>query len=95
MLMIGLLIIFAIVLLGPFLNKKIEANLEAFLFVMGVVSATLSSAWSAEVIHEGLIAPINITLAVLGADVLFHYLRQYIDRGMPRYNREGVAHAKK
>ena len=44
MLMIGLSIIFAIVLVGPFLNKKIEANLEAFLFVMGVVSATLSSA---------------------------------------------------
>ena len=84
MLMIGLLIIFAIVLLGPFLNKKIEANLEAFLFVMGVVSATLSSAWSAEVIHEGMIAPINITLAVLGAGVLFHYLRPYIDHAMRR-----------
>jgi predicted cation transporter len=84
MLMIGLSIIFAIVLVGPFLNKKIEANLEAFLFVMGVVSATLSSAWSAEVFHEGLIAPINITLAVLGAGVLFHYLRPYIDHAMRR-----------
>ena len=84
MLMIGLSIIFAIVLVGPFLNKKIETNLEAFLFVMGVVSATLSSAWSAEVIHEGLIAPINITLAVLGAGVLFHYLRPYIDHAMRR-----------
>lgn len=84
MLMIGLSIIFAIVLVGPFLNKKIEANLEAFLFVMGVLSATLSSAWSAEVFHEGLIAPINITLAVLGAGVLFHYLRPYIDHAMRR-----------
>ena len=84
MLMIGLSIIFAAVLVGPFLNKKIEANLEAFLFGMGVVSATLSSAWSAEVIHEGLIAPINITLAVLGAGVLFHYLRPYIDHAMRR-----------
>ena len=84
MLMIGLSIIFAIVLVGPFLNKKIEANLEAFLFVMGVVSAALSSAWSAEVFHEGLIAPINITLAVLGAGVLFHYLRPSIDRAMRR-----------
>jgi predicted cation transporter len=84
MLMIGLSLIFAIVLVGPFFNKTIETNLEAFLFVMGVVSATFSRAWSAEVIHEGLIAPINITLAVLAAGVLFHYLRSRIDRAMRR-----------
>ena len=84
MLMIGLSFIFVVVLVGPFLNKKIEANLEAFLFVMGVASATLSNAWSAEVIHEGFIAPINITLAVLIAGVLFHYLRKYLDHVMRR-----------
>jgi predicted cation transporter len=84
LLMIGLSLIFVVVLVGPFLNKKVEANLEAFLFAMGIVSATVSSAWSAEVIHEGFIAPINITLAVLGAGVLFHYLRHYIDHAMRR-----------
>ena len=84
MLMIGLSLIFAIVLIGPFLNKKVESNLEAFLFTMGVISTTLSSAWSAEVVHEGFVAPINITLAVLGAGVLFHYLRSHIDRAMRR-----------
>jgi predicted cation transporter len=84
MLMIGLSLIFVIVLVGPFLNKKVESNLEAFLFAMGLVSATLSNAWSAEVIHEGFVAPISITLAVLGAGVLFHYLRQYLDHLMRR-----------
>lgn len=80
----GLSLIFVIVLAGPFLNHKIEANLEAFLFIMGAVSATLSDAWSAEVIHEGFVAPINITLAVLVAGVLFHYLRRYLDHAMRR-----------
>jgi len=84
MLMIGLLLVFVIVLAGPFLNKKVEANLEAFLFAMGLVSATMSNAWSAEVIHEGFVAPISITLAVLGAGVLFHYLRPYLDHLMRR-----------
>jgi predicted cation transporter len=84
MLTIALSVIFLIVLVGPFLNKKVESNLEAFLFVMGIVSATASSAWSGEVIHEGFVAPINITLAVLGAGVMFHYLRKYIDHAMRR-----------
>jgi len=74
--------IFSIVLLGPFVNRKIESNLELFLFLMGLVSATISGVWSAELIHEGVVAPINITLAVLGAGLIFHYLRQRIDSGM-------------
>jgi predicted cation transporter len=84
LLIVGLFMIFMVVLIGPFLNKRIESNLEAFLFAMGVISATVSSAWSAEVIHEGLFAPVNIMLAVLGAGVLFHYLRKYIDHAMRR-----------
>src|SRR5215472_6143295 len=84
MILIGLCLIFVVVLIGPFLNKKIEANLEAFLFIMGVFSASWSNACSAEVIHEGFVAPINITLAVLAAGVLFHYLRRYIDHSMRR-----------
>jgi len=84
MIIAGLLVIFLVVLIGPFVNKRIESNLEAFLFFMGVVSATLSNAWRSEVIHEGFIAPINITLAVLGAGVVFHYVRKYIDHIMRR-----------
>ena len=84
MLLIGLSLIFIVVLVGPFLNKKIESNLEAFLFAMGVASATISNAWSSEVLHEGVVAPVNITLAVLGAGILFHSLRKYIDHAMRR-----------
>jgi predicted cation transporter len=40
---LGLFAIVLMVLLGPFLVPKIEHNLEAFLFVMGVLAVTLSS----------------------------------------------------
>jgi predicted cation transporter len=39
---IGLFVIVLIVLVGPFLVKKIEHNLEAFLFIMGVLAVTLA-----------------------------------------------------
>ena len=84
MLTLELSLIFFVVLLGPFLNRKIEGNLEAFLFVMGLLSATVSGAWTGELVHEGLIAPVNITLAVVVAGALFHYLRNSLDRGMRR-----------
>jgi predicted cation transporter len=84
MMLLGLCLLFLVVLIGPFLNKKIEANLEAFLFIMGILGASLSDAWCVALIHEGFTAPIYITLAVLGAGLLFHYLRKYIDHAMRR-----------
>ncbi len=39
---IGLFVIVLMVLVGPFLVKKIEHNLEAFLFIMGVLAVTLA-----------------------------------------------------
>jgi predicted cation transporter len=84
MLTLALCFIFVVVLLGPFLNRKIEGNLEAFLFVMGIMSATVSHAWSGALLKEGFVAPIEITLAVLGAGLLFHYLRSFLDREVRR-----------
>ena len=84
MLTAGLSLIFVVVLVGPFVNRKIEGNLEAFLFVMGILSATVANAWTVGLVREGFAAPIEITLAVLGAGAAFHYLRSFIDRGMRR-----------
>jgi predicted cation transporter len=84
MLPLWLTLIFLIVLLGPFLSRKIESNLEAFLFIMGLASATVSRSWSAALVREGFVAPIDITLAVLVAGVLFHYSRPTLDRAMTR-----------
>lgn len=88
----GLFVIFLIVLLGPFLVKKIEHNLEAFLFSMGILAVTLDTFllnvtpnpgsaeeilpnWNLGLIEKAIIDPVEITLAVLIAGLLFHYGR--------------------
>ena len=45
---IGLFAIVLAVLVGPFMVKKIEHNLEAFLFVMGVLAVTIAGFYSEE-----------------------------------------------
>ncbi len=90
----GLSAIFLIVLLGPFLIKKIEHNLEVFLFSMGILAVTVNSVflrsssttgseetlpnWNFHLIEKALVDPIEISLAVLFAGLIFHYGRGHI-----------------
>ncbi len=92
----GLGAIFLIVLLGPFLIKKIEHNLEVFLFSMGVMAVSLNSVflkassshgtgaeetlpnWNFHLVEKALVDPIEISLAVLFAGLIFHYGRGHI-----------------
>ncbi|MBU2615427.1 MAG: DUF1646 domain-containing protein, partial [Elusimicrobia bacterium] len=64
MVITALILIILVVLLGPFINKKIEHNLEVFLFVMGLLSCLVSQMFSLHLIKEALVEPIKITLAV-------------------------------
>jgi predicted cation transporter len=68
--MIGLVVILILVLFLPFSVKKVEHNLEIFLFVMGVVAASISGMMNRHLIEKALIDPITITLAVLIAGLI-------------------------
>ncbi len=72
---LALFAVLALVLLLPFLVKKVEENLELFLFAMGVVAVTVSAQWSLPLLEEGLLEPIKISAAVLVAGLLFKFLR--------------------
>ncbi|OGS21032.1 MAG: cation transporter [Elusimicrobia bacterium RIFOXYA2_FULL_39_19] len=84
MVMTGLFIILLIVLLGPFFIKKIEHNLEVFLFVMGLASCLVSGMLSLHLVEEALIEPIKITLAVFFAGIVFRYTRHYLHKGVAK-----------
>ena len=63
----GNLLILAAVLLGPFLSHRLERNLEAFLFVMGMAAVLVSRMLSVPLVAEALPHPIPITLAVVAS----------------------------
>src|SRR3990167_2530750 len=80
MITLGLCAILATVLVLPFASKKIEHNLEVFLFVMGIAAALIAKQMSGHLIEEALLEPIPITLAVLAFGLLFKWGRTFLDQ---------------
>jgi len=78
MIFIGLFIIMALVLITPFSVKRIEEELELFLFVMGCLAVTITSGWGMGLIKDALLEPVKITLAVFIAGFLFRALQKPI-----------------
>ncbi len=63
---LGLFVIFCAVLLVPFATRKVEENLEMFLFCCGILALTLSgfatipgehTGWSVAIVIEALTRP--------------------------------------
>ena len=82
MIFLGLFAILVAVLFTPFLVKKVEEELEIFLFIMGTVAVSITSAWSASLMKEALIEPIKITLAVFNAGFLFKFFQRPVARNV-------------
>ena len=66
---LGFLVIFLVVLFGPFKIQAIEENLEVFLFLCGVAAMTISgfvelqgtdTGWRMEIVEEALTAPLHV-----------------------------------
>jgi predicted cation transporter len=78
MVFFGLFVILGVVLFAPFSVKKVEEELEIFLFVMGCIAVTITKQWSTFLIGEALIEPVKITLAVFVAGFLFRIFKRSI-----------------
>jgi len=84
----GQIIILLLVLILPLLVHRVEKNLEIFLFIMGIFSASLShflgpeKVWSIHLIEESFIEPVKITLAVLCAGFIFKRFKKQITSGI-------------
>ena len=72
------LVILLLVLILPLASHRVEQNLEAFLFLMGVLAALAAGVLTWHLIREALADPIPITLAVFISGLFFKWLRRYI-----------------
>lgn len=84
MILTSLLIILLIVFLAPFFSRRIERNLEAFLFVMGLSAALVSRVLDFKLAEEALVEPIKISLAVLVFGMVFKYTREYVHHNIQK-----------
>ena len=79
---IGLIIILILVLFMPFSVKVVERNLEMFLFIMGVAAVLVSQVLDSTLLIKALKDPLNITLAVIVAGLLFKWLQKPLEKGI-------------
>jgi len=81
---VGLVAIFLVVLILPFRMKRVEHNLEIFLFIMGAAAATIASKWDLKLVLTAVEEPIvkGIVPAVLIAGLAFYYGRRPFERLM-------------
>ena len=63
---IGLCLITLLVLVLPFVIKKVEENLEIFFLTMGILAVTISGLWSWDLAVEALKAPVMISSIPIG-----------------------------
>ena len=78
------LIILLLVLVLPLVSHRIEQNLEAFLFVMGVIAALAAGVLDRHLVGLALRDPIPITVAVFVSGLLFKWLRPYLGDALVR-----------
>ncbi|MFD1928200.1 DUF1646 family protein [Sporosarcina siberiensis] len=79
---LGLTVILLCVLFMPFTLKIVEKNLELFLFIMGIAAVLVSQVLNKTLLLNALEDPVNITLAVLIAGLLFRWLQKPIENGI-------------
>ncbi len=78
----GLGLVLVLVLILPFASKRVEHNIEVFLFGMGLVAAAISGSLGLELGGKALREPIFISAAVLGAGLLFKIFMRQIRMGI-------------
>lgn len=82
-----LLIVFFAVLLLPLSSRIVEKNLEMFLFAMGLLAAVLSGVLNRSLFVTATFDPINISIAVFAAGLLFKWFQMPLEKMIIGFSR--------
>lgn len=83
----GLFVILAMVLFLPFAVKRVEEELEIFLFIMGCLAVSLTRQWGSYLLKEAFTEPIKISIAVFIAGFLFRTMQKPIGHNVNKFAR--------
>jgi predicted cation transporter len=81
------IVLLVFLLFGPMVLAPIERNLEAFCLGLGIIAVTISGLWEPRLIERAATEPINISIAVIAAGILFGWGRERFDRVFVRARR--------
>jgi predicted cation transporter len=84
---LGLCFITLLVLILPFIVKKVEENLELFFVIMGICAVTVSGLWSWELVIDALKAPVvigTVPIGIFQVVLVFGLLIHYFNRSFCR-----------
>jgi predicted cation transporter len=81
------IIILVLLLFGPLAVHFIEENIEAYIFIIGIVATLIGSGFNSQLVLKAAEEPIMITIAVVVAGVLFGFTRERLDGLFARLRR--------
>lgn len=73
------IVVLILLLLGPLAVHRIEENIEAYILVLGVIATLIGTGFEQRLVIHALEEPILITVAVIGAGILFGFTRRRLD----------------
>jgi len=84
---VGLCLIVLMVLILPFIAKRVEENLELFFLIMGVFAVTIAGMWSWDLVIEAAKAPViigSVPVGIFQVVLVFGLLIHYFNKAFCR-----------
>jgi len=73
------IVILVLLLFGPLAVHFIEENIEAYIFIVGIVATLIGSGFDSQLVLKAAEEPVLITVAVVVAGILFGFTRERLD----------------
>ncbi len=72
-------LILILLLFGPLAVHLIERNIEVYILVLGVIATLIGTGFNRSLVIKAAEEPVLITIAVIGAGIVFGFTREWLD----------------